>query len=69
MLAITVAEPTPEGMANVLINRRIPLWGCPCCILSDNSLQVCSKLSHAVYKLLEVRKLASSAAKPSACTA
>ena len=52
MYAVTAAEFTAEGTANFLINRYILLWGCPCSILSDNGLQFCSKLSHAVYKML-----------------
>ena len=57
MYAVTAAEFTADGMANVLINRYIPLWGCPRNILADNGLQFCSKLSQAVYKLLGVQKL------------
>ena len=64
MLAVTAAEFTAEGAANILINRYIPLWGCPCSILSDNGLQFCSKLSHAVYKLFGVRKIATSSHHP-----
>ena len=60
MYAVTAAEFTAEGTANFLINRCIPLWGCPRSILSDNGLQFCSKLSQAVYKLLGVRKIATS---------
>ena len=64
MFAVTAAESTAEGTANILINRYIPLWGCPRSILSDNGLQFCSKLLHAVYKLLEVRKIATSSYHP-----
>ena len=45
MYAVTAAEFTAEGAANILINRYIPLWGCPRSMLSDNGLQFCSKLS------------------------
>ena len=48
MYAITVAKFTAECTANILINRYIPLWVCPGSILSENGLQVCSKLSQAV---------------------
>ena len=58
MFAVIPAEFTAEGTANMLINRYIPLWGCPRSIFSDNGLQYCSHLSHAVYKLLGVRKIA-----------
>ena len=64
MYAVTAAEFTAEGTANFLINRCIPLWGCPRSILSDNGLQFCSKLSQAVYKLLGVRKIAISSYHP-----
>ena len=60
MYAVTAAEFTAEGTANILVNPYIPLWGCPHSILSDNGLQFCSKPSHAVYQLLGVRKIATS---------
>ena len=60
MYAFTAAEFTSEGTANTMINRYIPLWGCPRSMLSDNGLQLCSKLLHAVYKLLGVQKIATS---------
>ena len=41
MYAVTAAEFTAESTADILINRYIPLWGCPCSILSDNGLQFC----------------------------
>ena len=44
MFAVTAAEFTAEGTANILVNQYIPLWGCPRTILSDNGLQFCSKL-------------------------
>ena len=56
MHAVNAAEFTAEGTADILINRYIPLWGCPRRTLLDNGLQVCSELSQAVYKLFGVRK-------------
>ena len=57
MFAVTTAEFTAEGTANILINRYIPFGVCPRSILSGNGLQFCSKLSHIVYELLGVRKI------------
>ena len=62
---VTAAEFTAEGTANILVNKYIPLWGRPRTMLSDNSLQFCSKLSQAVYQLLRVRKLATGSYHPS----
>ena len=44
MFAVTAAEFTPEGTANIRVNHYIPLWECPCSILSDNGLHFCSCL-------------------------
>ena len=65
MFAVTAAEFTAEGTANILINRYIPLWWCPRSILSDNGLQFCSKISHVEYEFLGVRKIATSSYHPS----
>ena len=65
MFAVTAAEFTAEGTANILVNRFIPLWGCPSTLLSDNGLQFCAQLVLAVYKLLGVHKLTTSAYHPS----
>ena len=64
MFPCTAAEFTAEGTANVLMNQYIPLWGCPRTILSDNRLQFCSKLSQAIYQLLDVHKRATSCYHP-----
>ena len=65
MFAVTAAEFTAEGNANILVNRFIPLWGCPSTLLSDNGLQFCAQLATAVYKLLGINKLTTSAYHPS----
>ena len=39
MFAVTTAEFTAEGTANILVNRFIPLWGCPSTLLYDNRPQ------------------------------
>ena len=64
MFAVTAAEFSAEGTVNILVNQYISLWGDPRTILSDNGLQFCSKLSQAVYRLLGVRKLATSSYHP-----
>ena len=64
MFTVTAAEFIAEGTANILISQYIPLWGCPRSILSDNRLQICSKLSHAVSKFLGVREIATSSYHP-----
>ena len=61
-----IAEFTTEGTANVLVNKHIPLWGCPRTTLSDNGLQFYSKLSQAIYQLLGVCKIATSSYHPNA---
>ena len=65
MFAVTTAELTAEGTENILVNRSIPLWGCPSTLLSDNGPQFCARLATAVYKLLGVHKLTTSAYHPS----
>ena len=65
MFAVTTAEFTAEGTANIMVNRFIPLWGCPSTLLSDNGPQFCARLATAVYKLLGIHKLTTSAYHPS----
>ena len=65
MFAVTVAEFTAEGTANILVNRFIPLWGCPSTLLPDNGLQFCAQLKTIVYKLLGIHKLTTIAYYPS----
>ena len=64
MYAVSAAESTAEGTADILVNKCIPLWGCPVSLLSDKGLQFCSKMSHAIYKLLGMRKIATSSHHP-----
>ena len=59
MFAVTTAE--AEGTANILVNHFIPLWGCPSTLLSDNGPPFCARLATAVYKLLGIHKLTTSA--------
>ena len=64
MFPVTAAEVTTDGTSNILVNKYVPVRGCPRTILSDNGLQFCCKLSQAVYQLLGVRKLATSSYHP-----
>ena len=64
--ATTAAEFTASGTADILVDRYIPLWGCPVTLLSDNGLQFCSKLSRALYERLGINKIATSSYHP--CT-
>ena len=66
VFAITAAEFIAEGTANIFVNHFIPLWGCPSTVLSDNGSQLWAQLATAVYKLLGVHKLTTSAYHPSA---
>ena len=65
MFAVNAAEFTAEGTANILVNRYIPLWGCPSTLLSDNEPQFFALLATAVYQLLGIRKFTTSAYHPS----
>ena len=60
MYAVSAAEFTAEGTADIIVNKCIPLWRCPVSLLSDNCLQFCSKLSHAIYKLHGMREVGTS---------
>ena len=64
MHAVSAAEFLAEVTADIVVNTYIPLLRCPVCLLSDNGLQLCSKLSHAIYKLLGIRKIATSSYHP-----
>ena len=64
MYAVTGAEFTAEGTADVLVNQYIPKWGCPVSLLSDNGSQFVSRLAKAVYDLLGIRKIATSSFHP-----
>ena len=47
------------------MNRYIPLWGYPSTLSSDNGPQCFAQLATAVYKLLDIHKLTTSAYHPS----
>ena len=65
IFAVTAAEFPAEGTANILVNRFIPLWGCPSTLLSDKGLQFCAQLTTAVYKPMGIHELTTSAYHPS----
>ena len=43
------------------MNKHTPLWGCSASLLSVNGLKLCSNLALGMYKLLGMRKVATSA--------
>lgn len=45
MYAVSAADFTAAGTASILVDRYIPLWGCPVKRLSDNGTQFRSDLS------------------------
>ena len=61
MLTATAAEFTAEGTTNMLVNPFIPLLECPFTLLSDNLPHFCAQLATAVYKVLGIHKLTTSA--------
>ena len=65
MYAVTDAEFTAEGTANILVNKYIPLWGCPLRILSGGGRQFSSQLAVAILALLKVRRVTTTAYHPS----
>ena len=61
MFAVTAAEFTAQCNANIAVNCFILLWGRLSTLLPDNGFQLCAQLATAVYKLLGVHKLTTSA--------
>ena len=66
MYATEEAQFTASGTTDILVDRCIPLWGCPDTLLSDNGFRFCSKLSLALYDRLGTNKIATSSYHP--CT-
>ena len=66
MFAVSAAQFTAAGTADVFIDKYITLWGCPVSLLSDNGLHFTSKLARAVYDRLGINKVNTSAYHP--CT-
>ena len=65
MFAVTAAQFTTGGTADILIDRNTTLWGYPETLISDNGQQVASKLSNAVYDRFGISKINTSAYHPS----
>ena len=65
MFVVTAAEFRAESTANILVNRFIPLWGCPSTLLSDNGLHFCAQLATDVYKHMGIHKLTTRIYHPS----
>ena len=40
MYAVSAVDCTAEGTTDILVNRYIPLWGCPSSLFSNNGLNV-----------------------------
>ena len=62
--AVTQDERTAEGTARIFVEQYIPLWGCPHTLLSDNGSEFVARLSLAIYKLMRIRKIATTAFHP-----
>ena len=62
--AVTQDERTVEGTARIFVEQYIPLWGCPYALLSDNGSEFVARLSLAIYKLMRIRKIATTAFHP-----
>ena len=48
----------------IFVEQYIPLWGCPHTLLSDNGSGFVARLSLAIYKLMRIRKIATTAFHP-----
>lgn len=60
MYAVTGADFTADGTANILVHECLPLWGCPVYLMSENRNLFCSTLSQAVYKPLALCQIPTS---------
>ena len=62
--AVTQDERTAEGTARIFVEQYIPLWGCPHTLLSDNGSEFVARSSLAIYKLMRIHKIATTAFHP-----
>ena len=62
--AVTQDERTSGRTARIFVEQYIPLWECPHALLSDNGSEFVARLSLAIYKLMRIRKIATTAFHP-----
>ena len=62
--AVTQDERTAEGTARIFVEQNIPYWGRPHTLLSDNRSEFVARLSLAIYKLMRIRKITTTAFHP-----
>ena len=61
---MTQDERTAEETARIFAEQYVPFWGCPHALLSDNGSGFVARLSLAIYKLMRIRKIATTAFHP-----
>ena len=64
MYAVTAANYTAEGTANVPVDRLTPLWGCPVSRFPDDGLHFTAQPSAAILARMRMRKITTSAYYP-----
>ena len=62
--AMTQDEHIAGGTTRIFEKQYISLWGCPYTLLSDNGSEFGARLSLAIYKLMIIRKIATTAFHP-----
>ena len=62
--AVAQDERTAEGTVRIFVEQYIPLWGCPHTLLSDKGSEFVARLPLAIYKLMRIRKIATTAFHP-----
>ena len=66
MFAVSAENFTAAGITDILLNKYIPVRGCPVALLSDNDQQFISKLATIVYDRVGIHKVNTSTYHP--CT-
>ena len=62
--AVTQDERAAEGTAQIFVEKYVSLWRCPHTLSSDNGSEFVARLSLAIYKLMRIRKIATTAFHP-----